>query len=81
MILTYTIKSLNGCERLVGASIGPPLCILVGQIAGLDVLDAFRGARAIGFNHLLVALILHLHWRTSSQPQLVIRRATGHNIQ
>ena len=64
MVLTYTIEGLNGCERLVRASIGPPLCVLVGQIACLDILDAFRGGRAIGFDHLLVALILHLHWQT-----------------
>ena len=70
IMLTYTIKGLNGCERLIRASIGPPLCILVGKVACLDILD-FRAVRAIGFHHLLVALILCLHKRGTGKPQSV----------
>ena len=60
-MLTYTIKGLDGCERLVGASVGPFLCILVGQVASLDVLNL--RARTIGLNDLLITLVLCLHGR------------------
>lgn len=69
--LTNTIKRLNGCERLLVCwCVCSLLCVLVGDIARLNVLN-LRTVGAVGVHHLLVTLILHL--RTTPKPEHTIQ--------
>ena len=58
--LTYTIECLNGCEGLlIDWCVCSPLCVLVGDVACLNVVNA--SAVTTRSDHLLVTLLLYLH--------------------